>query len=223
MTRDEAIRIILGRCGNRIKDTYLQEQAVLEMALKQQTVLEQADFKPWFLLSEYMHAECGMNEARMPLPPAFLEEHEEGLLWIQAPGSTKYQRLLHDDPDVLEEKFLDAEPGIPQAYAVVKNYMVLYPVPKAVYPMKMRCFLKEPVLTHAYGTVPTDNIQTNAWLEYAADWIIGETGKIIAGQYLKDEPTAAKFAEEAMAARTRLYVAHVAREEMNRTRSQGDD
>lgn len=221
MTRDDAVKIILGRCGNRIGDTYLQQQCILEMAMKQQTVLEQADFKPWFLLSEYMHAVCGALEPRMPLPPAFLEEYEEGLLWIKAPGSAIYDRMLHDDNDVMEARFIEEQPGLPRAYSIVRDYIVLHPTPLAAYPMKMRCYLKEPTLTHDYEA--TASVQTNAWLTHAADWLIGETGKVIAGQYLKDEATAAKFAEEAMAARTRLYVAHVAREEMNRSRSQGDD
>lgn len=223
MTRDEAIKIVLSRCGNRVKDTYLQQQCVQELALIQQTKLEGADFKPWFLLSEYMHAVCGRLEARMPLPENFLEELEEGILWVRAPGQPKFEPLRRDDLDILEERFLDHEPSIPEQYAIVRNYAVLFPTPSQAYPMKVRCYLREPLLTYAYGDEANQTRKTNLWLSEAPDWVIGELGKVIAGQYLKDEATAAKFAEDAATARARLYVNCVAREEMNRQRDMGDD
>lgn len=223
MTRDQAIAIILARCGRRQNDTFLQTQAVLEMALKQETTLEGADFKPWFLLSEYMHALTGANEPRIPLPANFLEELEEGILWVQAPGATTYTKLVRDDLDILEERYIDSEPGVPEAYAIAGKDAVLFPTPADAYPMKMRCYLREPTLDYAYGEATNADPTTNEWLTHAADWLIGEVGAVIAGQYIKDEPTAAKFAEEAMKGRARLYVAHVAREEANRQRSMGDD
>lgn len=223
MTRDEAVDIILARCGNKGSNVFLRAQTIKEMAVKQETVLERADFRPWFLLSEYLHANTGVLEPRMPLPPLFLEEYEEGLLWIKPIGATKYDKMSHDDLDTLEEYYVDYVAGQPKQYAIVRQYAVLFPTPNAAYPLKMRCYLKEPTLTYPYATPgPTDPI-TNQWLTNAADWLIGETGQIIAGQYLRDPERAAMFEKEAIKARASLYVAHVAREEMNRTRSQGDE
>lgn len=223
MTRDQAIAIILARCGKRQNDTFLQAQCVLEMTLKQETTLEGADFKPWFLLSEYMHALTGENEPRVPLPTNFLEELEEGILWVQAPGATAYTRLIRDDLDILEERYLDCDPGVPQAYALAGKDAVLFPTPADAYPLKMRCYLREPKLEYAYGAAAASDDTTNEWLTQAPDWLIGEVGAVIAGQYIKDAPTAEQFAMEAAKGRARLYVAHVAREEMNRQRSMGDD
>lgn len=219
MTRDEAIKLILQRCGRREDDKFLQEACVLEMKLAQEMELEQADFKPWFLLSEFMHAKTGNGEARMPLPANFLEEHEEGLLWLRPIGGTRYEPLNGDDVDTLEEYYLDYAPGQPAQYGLAKNYFILFPTPNAEYPLKMRCYLKEPTFTAAYG----EGAVTNAWLTHAADWLIGVTGDKIASLYLKDAQTAQKFAEEGQKAKQRLYVQHVAREEMNRKRSSGDD
>lgn len=218
MTRDEAIKIILQRCGDREDDEFLQRACVSEMALVQQMELEQADFKPWFLLSEFMHAKTGKLEPRMPVPTNFLEEHEEGLLWIRPPGGN-FRPMQGDTVDVLDEYYLDYAPGIPERYGIARNYIILYPTPAEEYPLKMRCFLKEPTFSVPYG----EGTGTNAWLTHAADWLIGATGKKIAGHYLQDESRAQKFAEEGQAAKQRLYVQHVAREEMNRERSSGDD
>ena len=227
MTRDEAIKLILQRCGNRADDTVLQAAAVLEMALAQETVLEQADFKPWFLLSEVMRASTGAAEQRMPLPDRFLEEHEEGLLWIKNPSSGKYEPLTRDDADKLEDYYGETQSRKPEKYAIVRNYIVLFPVPDLAYPLKMRCYQREVTLTYAFGSeagqVMAGSPVTNAWLTNAADWIIGETGAQIAGQYLKDRETAARFQEDANKAKQRLYVQHIAREEANRDRSAGDD
>jgi len=223
MTRDEVIKLVLSRCGNRTKDTYLAGQCVQELALIQQTTLEGADFKPWFLLSEYMHATTGALESRMPLPTNFLEELEEGILWVRPPGQVKYQPLRRDDLDVLEERYLDNEPAMPTNYAIVRQYAVLFPKPDTAYPLKVRCYLREPTLMYEYGQEASQTVKTNQWLTECPDWVVGELGAKIAGSYIKDEATAAKFKEEAMAARTRLYVSTVAREEMNRQRSAGDD
>lgn len=221
MTRDQLVQIILGRCGNRIGSAFLREQTILELVLAQTNVLEKADFKPWFLESEYQHATVGALEPRMPLPTRFLAEPEEGMLWIRKPGTSKYSPVHRDDYDHLEEKYLDHAPSIPEGYAISKNYLVLFPTPDVAYPVKMRCYQKEPTFPGAYESA--DGSGTNLWMEHAAKWLIGEAGKVIAGSYLKDPATAAEFEKEAQAAKSMLYVDHVAREEMNRERSAGDD
>lgn len=222
MTRDEAIKIILLRCGDRRDDPYIQAACVLEMALAQETTLEQADFKPWFLLSEVMRAMTGANEPRMPLPERFMEEHEEGLLWIKD-ASGQYVPLRADDVDVLEERYGLVAPRRPERYGLVRDYFVLFPTPDQAYPLKMRCYRREPQLLYAYGDEANQVVTTNAWLTNAADWLIGATGATIAGQYLKDPATAANFEKEASLAKQRIYVQHIAREEANRDRSAGDD
>jgi hypothetical protein len=219
VTRDDAIKLILRRCGDREDDTFLQQACVAEMQLAQEMVLEQADFKPWFLLSDFMRANTGALENRIPLPERFLEEHDEGLLWVREPSSGKYNPMARDDVDTLEEYYSETAPRLPERYGVAKNYIILFPTPDLAYPLKMRCYLKEVTLTYDYGAEADQAVKTNAWLTHAADWLIGETGRKIALLYLKDEVRANEF----MAQARRLYVQHVAREEANRDRTAGDD
>lgn len=222
MTRDQAINLILARCGRRESDTYLRDQAILEMALVQQDVLEGSDFKPWFLLSEYMRATSGVNEQRMPLPELFLEEHEEGLLWVKPVDRVNYTPVQRGDVDDLEVEYEGAAPGMPAHCGIAKNNLLLYPVPDRAYQMKIRCYLREPVLDYPFGQAGTNPL-TNAWLTHAPLWLINATGAVMQREYLKDHAAADALDKQASDAKTRLYVQHVAREEMNRTRKIGDD
>lgn len=222
MIRDQAIKLILARCGRRESDTYLRDQAILEMALVQTDELEGADFKPWFLLSEYMRANSGANEPRLPLPTMFLEEHEEGLLWVKPVDRTNYTPVIRGDIDDLEVEFEGAAPAMPERCGIVKNNLILYPTPDVSYQMKIRCYLKEPVLDYPFGA-PAGAPETNLWLTHAALWLISATAARIFKYYLKDMAGAAELEKEAKDAKTRLYVQHVAREEMNRTRKIGDE
>jgi len=220
MTRDEAIDIILMRCGRRESNEFFRQVCISEMALAQQTKLERADFKPWFLLSEMMRATTGIDESRLPLPPLFLEEHEEGTLWLKDPASGVWVPIVRGDEDQLQVAYEGVLGGPPERYSIVRGYFVLYPTPDIQYSLKMRCYLREPTLTAPYGTVPA---ATNSWLTEAPDWLIAETGAIVAGQHIKDRDTANEFAQQAKDARTSVYTQHVIREEMNRERSAGDD
>lgn len=222
MKRNEAIRIILGRCGNRINNAFLRDATVREMALVQETVLERAHFRPWFLMSERLRANTGVGEARMPLPPRYLEEHEEGLLWIRELGSKEWKKLERKDTDTLEMDYGNTDPRMPEAYDLTGKYFILYPTPDKTYELKIRCYQGQPTLPEAYDAAGAEDL-TNLWLTHAADWVIGETGARIAGSYIKDRETAQEFAQEADRAKQSLYVTHVAREENNRDRMLGED
>lgn len=234
MTRDEAVKIILMRCGMRQNDKALQEAAVAEMILAQQTRLERSAFKPWFLLSETESTVTFPTEERIPLPKNFLQEYEEGALDIRDYDDDRedlegyivpaYRSLTKDDYDYLQMKYPKgygrSHDYAPQAYAVVGNYITLHPVPERTYMLRMKYYKKAEVFTQPYGE---GRELSNEWLTIAPDWIIGETGAVLAGSYIKDDATAAKFAEQASQARLAIYTEHVAREEANRSRSMGDD
>lgn len=234
MTRDEAVKIILMRCGMRQNDKTLQEAAVAEMTLVQQTRLERSAFKPWFLLSETSSAVTFPSEERITLPKDFLQEFEEGALYIRdydddkedQPGYVPppFRALPKDDYDYLLERF-PAGYGrtssySPQAYSITNNYINLHPAPQGTYMLRMKYYKKAEVFSAPYGE--GDEL-SNEWLTICPDWIIGETGAVLAGSYIKDDATAAKFAQQAAEARQAVYVEHVARDEANRQRSMGDD
>lgn len=222
MTRDDLIALALAGCGRRENDSWLQGIAVKELAIVQAEILERADFKPWFLLSEFLRTTTVAGEARVALPPAFLEEQEEGNLWIQPDAAADYTELSRDDPGILEARYGDT-PSIPVKYSIIGNYFTLFPIPDKTYPLKVRVYLSEPALTYAYGSEAQQAVTTNKWITYAADWTKAELGQRLCSLYIKDANTAATFAQEAKDAKQRLYVQHVAREEMNRDRSQGDN
>lgn len=234
MTRDEAVKIILMRCGMRQNDKALQEACVAEMVLAQTTRLERSAFKPWFLVSETSTTVTFPTEERIPLPRDFLQEYEEGAIAIRDYDDDRedlplyvpppFRNLVKDDYDYLQVKY---PPGIgrgydyvPQAYAVVGNYITLHPAPQRTFMLRMKYYKKADTFPQPYGEGAE---LSNEWLTICPDWIIGETGAIIAGSYIKDDATAAKFAEQASLARQAMMIEHTARDEANRMRSMGDD
>lgn len=222
MTRDQAIKMILNRCGQRANDKVLQQACVDEMALVQATILEQADFKPWFLLSELHLTLTNLNENRLPLPPGFLEEHDEGTVWTRDPSdaAAPWIPCAKEDYDDLIINF-ETVFQQPQYYAIVNGYITLFPVPEKFYQVRMRFYSAQALILEPYAA--PGPVTTNAWLTYAPDWLIGETGRIIAGQYTKNPQDEQYFGAQAEAARKRVYNQTIARDEANRSREIGDE
>lgn len=229
MTRDQAIELILMRCGMRQNDKVLQRACVLEMQLAQQSKLERSGFKPWFLISETESTVTMPLEERIPLPKGFLQEYEEDCLWIrdwdedqeETPGYPipPYHVIVKDDYDI--NKVRRYESNRPYAYSIVNNYIILTPVPQGTFMLKMKYYKAGALITGDYGSEAGDT--SNVWLDNAPDWLIGETGAVIAGQYIKDEATAARFEKQAADARSAIMIEHTARDEANRMRNMGDD
>lgn len=235
MTRDQAIKLVLMRCGMRQNDKTLQEAAVEELAMVQQTRLERSAFKPWFILSETESTVTFPMEERIPLPRNFLQEYEEGALYMRhydddredLPGYVppEYIPIVKDDYDHLVAKYPQGidrwgRDNSPKGYAVVGNYITLHPAPQGTFMLKMKYYKRADTLLTPYGT---GTEWTNEWLTVAPDWVIGELGAIIAGSYIKDTATQGIFAAQAAEARQAIYTEHVARDEANRSRSMGDD
>lgn len=229
MTRDDAIKLILMRCGMRQNDKTLQDACVVEMQLAQQTKLERAAFKPWFLLSENETTVTESFEERIPLPRGFLQEYEEGSLWIRDYDDDRDGLPGYTPPPYNEVKKVDYEQegerfqfdGRPRVYSIVHDYFTLSPRPNGNYQLKMRYYKAAPLIADAFSSAA--GASSNVWLDLAPDWLIGETGAIIAGSYIKDAATAAEFKAQAENARAAIMVEHVARDEANRSRQMGDD
>lgn len=229
MTRDQAIKLILMRCGMRQNDKLLQAACVEEMQLAQQTKLERAGFKPWFLISETESTITMPFEERIPLPKGFLQEYEEDCLWIRPFDETTedvegavlppWGLVNKDDYDTNMVRRYGT--NAPHAYAIVNNYIILTPTPQGTFSLKMKYYKAGALITADYGA--TEGATSNVWLDNAPDWLIGETGAVIAGQYIKDEATAAQFRQQAADARSAVMIEHTARDEANRMRNMGDD
>lgn len=209
MLRSEAVALIAARLGNR---TDLNNSIITEMKLMQST-LEAGEFIPWFLLTEFSEILGSAGEERIPLPTDFICEYEHGTLWIYDANDTEdpWKELTKDDYDAL--KAAKTGSARPTHYALVGlNFRVL-PVPNAAYTYKM--------IYYANAQELSSDIE-NAWLKYAADWLITETGAKIA-PYLAMGEAAASFKTDALIAKNRVFKLHEARQHANREYKRGDE
>ena len=175
MTRDEVVKIINLRLGNRRMD----ETILLEMAFIQRSVLEARPWLPWFLESELASASTQAGERRVALPPDFLMEIEEESLWLETPGGglielekTDYDRGLRTLPGS----------GQPVAYALASGYFQFFPKPDAAYALQMRYYAKGVDISAA-------NVEIS-WLLHAADLVAAEVGLVIAEKHLQNQALA---------------------------------
>lgn len=219
MTRDQAIDILLSRLGQRGNDAVLKAAAVLELAFAQER-LEGDKFKAWFLLSEMQDSVTTAGEERMPLPTGFLQEPDAGAMW-RLTGVTAAPRveLLKTDYDLGVARYPTS--GKPVKYSLSGKYFRLHPTPDAVYNLQSQFYVRDTALTDVYGSA--DGAATNEWLTNASDWLIAETGYILATTYTRDKEAAQAFAEARTLARARVYTETVARIEANYSRQMGDD
>lgn len=205
MDRDSAIDLLLQRL-QRVGDTDVQARILSEMQYVQDYVLEGGEFLPWFLLSENLSVNTTASEERITLPTNFLREYEGGALWVFDPSESQYIELKKDDYDFLLNRY-PTELEIPKAYALDGFYFRLKPTPDIVYTLRIKCFLKDTVLT--------SNIENN-WLKYAGDWLMAETGARVASFHIRNSKLADEFKSEAATAKNRVFVFNEARKHANR-------
>lgn len=210
MNRDEIITLVLNRCGNRSNDTAITSAAALEL-VEVQKKLEGESELPWFLETEWTRAT--LDAYRIALPEDFLLEMEDAHLYLTQVDGTDYE-LVKDDFDALKGKYKASDPSQPKTYALVGDYFYFFPTPDVTYPLSMIYYAKEPELS--------DTVLTNRWTTYASDWLVGELGVTIAGEYTKDGEQAKIFAGHAARAQTRVLNQTIARREANVLRSMGD-
>lgn len=221
MTRDQLIKAVLTRLGQRQNDTKLQEAAVLEQQLIQYNQLEGAKFKPWFLLSEYEQTTVLSGEYKVSLPVRFLEEWEEGSLWLaNDPVNDPNDRtgLPKDDYDYLTAKYPGE--GAIRAYSIAGSYFLLSPRLSADTVLQMRYYKREVLMDDAYG-LPAPVNPENKWTKYAADWYMAELGFVLAKHYTRDDQSAARFEADKVLAQERVYIETIARAEANVNRQMG--
>lgn len=221
MTRDQLIKLVLTRLGQRQNDTKLQEAAVAEQQLLQYNQMEGANFKPWFLLSEYEQTTVPGNDYKVSLPTRFLEEWEEGSLWlVPDPVNDPNGRVAvpKGDYDYLAAKY----PGVGalRGYSIAGTYFLLSPKPDSDLTLQMRYYKREVLMDDAYG-LPAPVNPENKWTKYAADWYMAELGFLLAKHYTRDEQAALRFESDLVAAKARIYTETIARQEANQNREMG--
>src|SRR5215471_13826832 len=217
MTRDQLIEMVLARLGQRQKDAKLQKAAVSEGTQIQINNLERADFKPWFLLSDYEETTVKGGEYKVTLPERFLEEWEEGSLWYVPDPTNRTERIAlpKKDYDLASARFPGS--GAPRCYSLAESHFLLAPIPPDDILLQMRYYKGELVMSEDYNS-PDQVVPENAWTKYASDWYMGELGLVLATFHTRDADAAATFSQYAQAAKHRVYVETIARIEANANR-----
>lgn len=220
MTRDQLISMVLARLGQRQKDTKLQAAAVAEQQLIQAMNLEKTDFKPWFLLSEYEETLVKAGEYKISLPEHFLEEWEEGTLYMlpdPTNPATRQALIKKDYEDSL------ADPNDPNLTYAISGTHFLLPLPLTQDTIfQMRYYKGEPIMNEDYA-LPNQVIPENKWTMYAPDWYMAELGFILASHYTMDDASVQKFTADIQTAKHRCFVETIARMEANASRTMGGD
>ena len=208
MIKSAVIDLIKMRLGNRT-DADIDTRITAELDAAQYELERFGTFTPWFLLSETASYSTVALESRVPIPADMLQEYEEGALFYDD------LPLVKHDQDYLAERFKDALPGAPRAYALSGDYFVLYPVPDDIYTLSMKYYQEEPVPSSLAAS------GENAWLRNAADWLLAKTGMNVA-RFIKDPEALQMFTQDEATASNRVYLKHVDRAERNSPRKKGD-
>lgn len=211
MNFEDAISLLKGRLHN-YQSTVIDDTLKAEMNAKQYE-MEQEDFMPWFLLTESATAQSLLEDERLPVPQDFIQEWEEGCLAYKLPTEAKYSHLDKDDYDYLRHLYECAD-GRPRGYALAGEYFLLVPRPIIAYDWRMRYYAHQPLNVN-----PDDE---NMWLKHAANWLVAETGLVVANNYLNNATAAQGFDAWRQEAKSRIEKFNVAREEANRERMMGE-
>lgn len=197
MTRDEIISLVQDRMTRT--DNTAQAQAEIKMA---QIELERNAFLPWFLITIDDSLATVADTETVALPTGFIREpdEEETCVWIEDQSTTPYQytKLIktHTYAEILAKYRYD-ENQEPKAYYVeaASNYR-FRPIPEAVYPLRVMCYVKDTVLS--------SNI-TNSWCTHAPDLVAARLGMLLT-RYDVDKTMYEMFKDDYNTAMARLQV-----------------
>jgi len=220
MLRDAAVDLIMKRLGNR-SDVALRDDIINEMVYVQENILEGGPSFPLFLITEISTALATALDERLKLPGDFLREWEDGALYYFDTNDAvnPWKPLIRDDWDAIKAAHTTATPALPTHYDIAGDYFLLAPTPDQAYTYKFRYYGADATLAGVYGT---NNIE-NLWLDKASDWLIGETGAIIATQYLVSNKLHQMFVAQATRGSKRVNDLDISMRESNKSRSMGDD
>jgi hypothetical protein len=212
MTRDEAVDLLMGRLARR-SSLVTQQDIINEMAFVQSFILEGDPTPLWFLLTESAETTTLADDERLPVPSDFLQEWEEGSLYVSETSGGDLTSMVKDDWDTIKEKIKGS--GKPEYYDISGDYFLLRKVPNDAYYITMRYYARAASLAGVYGDAA--NVE-NKWLEHAADLLIAEVGVIIANQYLQSKTMVELFLRQAGTAKDRLIRKDTIMKEVNKQR-----
>lgn len=210
MTGAQALTMLMARLNRT--NTTLRANALLEMILYQNTVLEKGTVLPDFLYTFDTTIALAADNRRFTLPSDFLrEDDEDETLWILDDDS-EYQPMTKVGFD--DTEFERTETGdLPLKYAIRGLYGYTFPIPTEARTLKINYY--------AAGAVIADDSVETVWLKYASDLIIGGAGTIVNALYVRDNEAAVAFAAMEARGLKRLLDEQTARAEAGRSRRMG--
>lgn len=202
MTTDEMIanlQSLLGKIG-----TVLDSEILVELRLAQ-TQVERGPTLPWFLIKD-KKADTVVGEPRLAVPIDFLREAEYSALAIL---NTDNEFVILDkaDLDDLREAYAGENQGLPEDYGLLGGQFWLFPVPDAIYTVKMQYYAQDAQL--ATGD------SGNLWSTYYPDLLMGLAGVNLC-LHLRALNIMPRFEQMVTVARQQMIADETAREAANR-------
>lgn len=175
MTRDEIVAQIKVLLGFRTDQT---NTIIAQIAVTQNHLEREVNWKiyPYFLQTERSDTTItatvdGFDE-RVLKPADWLADMEEDGIWVTDTEGTE-NLLVKREENLLRNTFRSDDPGLPQYYSSSGDYYRLFPTPDAAYPLKMRYYQTDEVITEGTGQ--------NRWMKYASNCLIGRSGLFLSG------------------------------------------
>lgn len=207
-TLADIIAVISQRSGSRDD---LELRIKTEVKFVQKNILEGTGIlRPWFLQSDPTTLATVSGDINLPFPVDYLDELEGSKLWYQDSSGT-WHGLTKKPFDFVVSK--DIESGPPQYYVIGATGFYIFPTPDSAYPIRLRYYRKDTVLT--------ETTDTNLWLAFAEDLMVGEVGFIINSFHTIAPELAAQFRSIADTAQRRLFVLNEAKQNVNRVYEMG--
>jgi len=207
MKKQDVVTLLANRLGKR---TDMLDTIRLELQLAQENDLElNGRFRPWFLLSEFAYVTVIVDEQRLPLPTDFLQEYDDGTLWIWNEASGDWDRMEKKSFEVLEDLY-GTDKGVPAYYSLDNQYFNLWPIPSDEYRLRMRYYQRD----DSFLELP--DVQENRWLKNIPNLLMAQAGVRLAGQHLQDTELASKFQAEIGPQWDNLFTTHEAQKHINR-------
>lgn len=217
MQRDTAVDLLMGRLGRRTNAS-LKNDIINEMVFVQENILEGGEFLPWFLITNDDTLATVADSEEVTLPTDFIREWEDGKLWRLTDEGT-WKEIVREDYAYIKAKYPEA--GTPRFYDRDETRLFFRPIPIEVLSLDLWYYASDASLAGTYGG--TGSTVENGWLQWASDWLLAETGFIIATQYIKEDPNlATAFEKQIMRARDRVYARDTEWREANKNRRMGD-
>lgn len=218
MTPNAMVNMIKARLANSNDSTL--DSLIIDVANLVQERLEQSQELPWFLFADTnvdgTNLTTVASTETVALPADFIREDEENeyVLFVQdTTAADTWVPLIRESYN--KAKALRTGEGRPEYYEILGTNLYLRYIPDAAYTLRLLYFKRDDDIVA--GT--TENL----WMKYAADWVLAETGLIMASDYVVMPAIAQHFREEAQRAQMHTYRETVARQEAGYMRSMGED